>query len=146
MMKTRVVSDNVSRHNEIIGTPSTHGTDMKRTESQSAVSLPVYGFIFLFSIGLPIFFISWLLDPSYAIPRITGWGLVCFYLAMGFLSVGLFGLLSFFTHFFLRYHNAAREWQFGIGAILLAVMTLYVSLILFDAGNLNFLTHRFPSF
>lgn len=119
---------------------------MKRIEFQPAAPPPVYGFIFLFSIGLPTFFISWLLDPSYAVPRITGWGLVCFYLAMGFLSVGLFGLLSFLTHFFLQYHNTAREWQFGVGAFLLAGLALYVSLILFNAGGLSFLTHRFPSF
>jgi len=52
-------------------------------------------FLFLFSIGLPTFLMVWWLEHAYFNHGIGGWALVFFHLAIGFLSVGLFGALSF---------------------------------------------------
>lgn len=118
--------------------------NMNNVESDGSLSLSIYGYIFFISIGLPIFLIAWLLDPSYAVPRINGWGLVCFYFAMGFLSIGIFGCLTFLAHHFFRHGNVTKEWQFGLGAFLLAGLTFSSFLILFDPGGMPFFTRKLP--
>ncbi len=118
--------------------------NMNSLESHGSFSLPVYGYIFLISIGLPMFLIAWLLDSSYAVPRINGWGLVCFYFAMGFLSVGIFGSLTFLIHYFFQPGNVTKEWQFGLGAFLLAGLTFSSFLILFDPDGMPYFTQRLP--
>jgi hypothetical protein len=55
-------------------------------------------FIFSISIGLPTILLVWWLGQVYSNQEIGGWALVCFHLAIGFLSIGLFGVLSIFSH------------------------------------------------
>lgn len=55
-------------------------------------------FIFSISIGLPTILLVWWLGQVYPNREIAGWALVCFHLAIGFLSVGLFGVLSIVSH------------------------------------------------
>ncbi|GJL56469.1 MAG: hypothetical protein NPIRA02_36010 [Nitrospirales bacterium] len=119
-----------------------HDPGMKSFASQHSASLTIYGFFFLISIGLSIFFISWLLNPSFSVPPVNGWALVCFYLAMGCLSVGMFGLLSFLFHHSLRHKTFSKEWKLGVGAFLLTGLTFYVFLTLLDAGNIDVFTKR----
>lgn len=55
-------------------------------------------FLFSISIGLSTILMVWGLEPASPNQEIAGWALVCFHLAIGFLSVGLFGVLSIVSH------------------------------------------------
>ncbi len=111
---------------------------MKSIESPPSLPSIHYRVIFVVAIGIPIFLIAWILDPSYSVPPINGWGLVCFYLAMGFLSVGLFGLLCLLSHYAFRIPNFAKEWQLGFASLFVAGITFVLFLTILDTSGVDF--------
>ena len=119
---------------------------MKSVEPHASLSSTFYGLVFLLSIVLPLYLIVWLLDPSYAVPRVNGWGLVCFYLTMGLLSLGLFGLLAFLTRCFLARPSFVIQWSWGVGSFVLAAVTFVLFLIVIDDGHVDLLSQRFQNF